>query len=184
MKTDLPFLSLGRLLSNHVVVRKGFNVVKRLPSADLVALHTECLTFVISKIAGFESQEKKASRSRALAMFKALVLCLAGVNGKEAAKIQAHLSSELRENAVTPVATAKAWEPYRSYEKRLFTLMSKDSSECPTNCTGRRGRDYADRAIFICCYNIFRYQSRSSEADWTYWQSQVRCRRIRWRRWK
>lgn len=79
------FVSLARLLSNHIVVRgRGFAIAKRLPTADLTKIHFDCVSWVAKKITTFESQERNASRNKALTIFKALPLFLLGAIGKEA----------------------------------------------------------------------------------------------------
>lgn len=126
-RSDAHFMALARLLSNHIVVRKGFSIVKRLPSRDLVSLHTASIDHVASKVATLESQDKNTSRNKALTMFKALTLCAAGLSGKEAASIHAHVVKAFESHSVTPSSTSKYWEPYRAYEKKLVSLMSKDT---------------------------------------------------------
>ena len=128
-RSDAHFMALARLLSNHIVVRKGFSIVKRLPSKDLVSLHTASIDHVASKVATLESQDKNTSRNKALTMFKALTLCAAGLTGKEAASIHAHVVKAFENHSVTPSTTSKYWEPYRAYEKRLVSLMSKDTGK-------------------------------------------------------
>ena len=84
-KSDNQFVNLARHLANHIVVRgRGFAITGRLPSKDLLNLHTEVLTYAVKKAAIFESQEKTASRNKVLGVFKALNLCILGMTGKEA----------------------------------------------------------------------------------------------------
>jgi cohesin complex subunit SA-1/2 len=128
-RSEKQFLSLARQLSNHIVIRKGFSIAQRLPSEDLVKLHTDCINYVAGKLATFESQERATSRNRALVMFKGLTLCTAGMSGKEAAAVHAHMDKTFKQYNVLPSTASKHWEPQRAYDKKLVSLMSKDSSE-------------------------------------------------------
>lgn len=86
VRTESCFIALARHLSNHLVLRgRGFAIVARLPSDDLVRLHKDLITYTLKKHKTLSDQEKHASKNKVLVMFKGLVHCLLGMTGKEAA---------------------------------------------------------------------------------------------------
>ena len=128
-RSEKQFLALARQLSNHIVIRKGFTIAQRLPSDDLVKLHNDCITYVAGKLATFESQERATSRNRALVMFKGLNFCTAGMTGKEAASVHAHMTKVFKQYSILPTSASKHWESQRAYDRKLVSLMSKDGSK-------------------------------------------------------
>lgn len=118
------------MLANHIVTRgKGFSIVERLDEKSLLEIHTALISFVTSKVANLQRQERHASRSKALQLYKGLALLMNGLTGKEAATIHSHLVRNMEENNVEASLAAASWEPYVSYEKKLITLMAKDNSK-------------------------------------------------------
>lgn len=78
-------MSLAKLLQSHVVTRgTKFAITARLPSEQLVDLHTDLIDHTAQKVETLDSQDRTTSKGRALVMFKALVLITLGMTGKEA----------------------------------------------------------------------------------------------------
>ena len=137
-------------MSSVTVRGAKFSITKRLPSEHVERIHTETLTHVIKKIAGFETNGQKAQKEKSMALFKALLAMLTTAEGREAAKMcviiacmrcvdhssclcsHAHMLETLETYSVQPSASGKLWEAQRSYAKRLNGLMVKGGSEFRT----------------------------------------------------
>ncbi|KAK4699710.1 cohesin complex subunit SA-1/2, partial [Phenoliferia sp. Uapishka_3] len=125
--SDERLVVISRLLSGAVVVRGAqLALVKRLRTVDHVQLHSDALAYIVKKFAVLREGKKKEASTRALSFFKALGNLLIGLDGQGALKVKVALDHLLDVNEITVLASAKAWEPVRGYQKRLTTAMSKD----------------------------------------------------------
>ncbi|KAL8292902.1 hypothetical protein RQP46_000596 [Phenoliferia psychrophenolica] len=120
-------VAVSRVLSGAVVVRGAqLALVKRLRTSDHVQLHTDALAYIIKRYAVLRDAKKKDASTRVLGFFKALGNLLIGLDGQGALKVKTSMDTLLEANEIVVLASAKAWEPVRGYQKRLATAMSKD----------------------------------------------------------
>lgn len=94
------------------------------------------LDYISRQISTYVKQEKASrskevkmrmakKRNQALGFFKVMILLLGPISGRDAIRIRSH-AEEVMEGTGAPVGATKAWDPYRTYEKRLVMVASRD----------------------------------------------------------
>ncbi|TFY80258.1 hypothetical protein EWM64_g3756 [Hericium alpestre] len=91
----------------------------------VVDIHTTSLTWLGERLATYERNKNKKARNKAILFFKLLRPLVAPVENRDVLRIKAHMDQVLALAKVEVSPTSAAWEPQRSYEKRLNTAMSK-----------------------------------------------------------
>lgn len=125
---EANFVGLARALSSALVVRGAHLAVSRaIPSASLLTLHEDGNAYVIRKAARAERASQTTAKARALVFYKGLAQLLVSANGRDAIKIKSAMDRLLEEEKIDVPPSAKAWEPQRSYEKRLVNIAAKSS---------------------------------------------------------
>jgi len=113
-----------------------FTILKQIHPSDVADLHISSIDYVSRQIGNAVKAEKngksKAAKERAqskiaqsVTFFRALINLLGPVTGRDAIKIREHLDEAVNSSGAK-VGLGKNWEAYRSYEKRLLTIASKD----------------------------------------------------------
>ncbi|PWN40799.1 hypothetical protein IE81DRAFT_348894 [Ceraceosorus guamensis] len=127
-ESENAFVNLARSLSGALVVRGAhLAVLKSVPSHALVELHTEGCEHVISKALRAEQAGNQALKARAIIFWKGLAQLLPSATGRDAIRIKAAMDKLLAEADIEVPPSAKAWEPQRSYEKRLVNIASRSA---------------------------------------------------------
>ncbi|KAG8960843.1 hypothetical protein FRC05_006541, partial [Tulasnella sp. 425] len=134
---DEHTLSLVKAMGAALVIRGAqLSIVQRLDGENVVTIHQELIAWVTKRIAQYEKSGNKKLRNAAIEFFHSLTQLLVSADSGDAAQIQEHLKQSLASSNLEPSATARFWEPLRSYEKRLSTIAAKDKEKAPTK--GRR----------------------------------------------
>lgn len=135
-------IALAKLLVSSLVVRGAqLSVVKRLDSHFVVSIHTTLVSWVCKRVASYESNGNKKARNKTILFFKVLVPLVTAVDTRDSFKVcvvvvslsatslpahsKAHLDQTLAQSKIAVPATAKAWDAYRVYEKRLQASKEK-----------------------------------------------------------
>ncbi|KAI3614191.1 mitotic cohesin complex [Moniliophthora roreri] len=119
-------VALARLLASCFVIRGSqLAVLRRLEAQYVVSVQTNLLTWIANQLATHQDSGDKKGLKTSLLFYRTLIPLVGSIESRDALKIKAHLDQVLAHAKVEP-ATTKAWEPYRAYEKRLGTVMSKD----------------------------------------------------------
>ncbi|CEH14396.1 Sister chromatid cohesion complex Cohesin, subunit STAG/IRR1/SCC3 [Ceraceosorus bombacis] len=127
-ESENAFVNLARSLSGALVVRGAhLAVLKSVPSHALVQLHTEGCEHVISKALRAEQAGNQALKARAIIFWKGLAQLLPSATGRDAIRIKAAMDKLLADADIEVPPSAKAWEPQRSYEKRLVNIASRSA---------------------------------------------------------
>ncbi|CCM03065.1 uncharacterized protein FIBRA_05185 [Fibroporia radiculosa] len=130
--TEDHTVALAKLLASCLVIRGAqLSIVRKLDGPHIVKIHTTALSWIGKKLVTYESSKNKKARNRAILFFKALLPLLSSVDSRDALTIKAHLDQVIAQGRLEISATAKPWDPYRAYEKRLATAMSKDKGNRP-----------------------------------------------------
>ncbi|KIJ37056.1 hypothetical protein M422DRAFT_61048 [Sphaerobolus stellatus SS14] len=133
-------VALARALTSCFVIRGAqLSVIKRLDGEHVVVVHLNSISWIVKKLAAYEATQNKKMIRRALHFFRALQQMLSTVESRDALKIKAHLDQAMAQAKLQPEAV-KIWDPYRSYEKRLFTSMSRDKNIPNPKTKSKRGR--------------------------------------------
>ncbi|PCH37402.1 hypothetical protein WOLCODRAFT_84248 [Wolfiporia cocos MD-104 SS10] len=103
-------------------------VIRKLDSQYIIAIHITSLSWMAKRLAAYESAKNKKSRNKAILFFKVLQPLVTGIDNRDALKIKAHLDQVIAQHKLDIPPTAKSWEPYRAYEKKLSTVLSKEKS--------------------------------------------------------
>ncbi|KAK7678058.1 hypothetical protein QCA50_018999 [Cerrena zonata] len=124
--TEEHSIALAKLLSTCFIIRGAqLSVVRRLDPKHVVEVHTSALTWIGKRLGAYEAAKNKKGRAKASAFFKCLTPLCAAIDGKDFLKIKAHLEQILAQAKVEVLPTAKAWDAYRAYDKRLTTGKDK-----------------------------------------------------------
>ncbi|KZT04963.1 uncharacterized protein LAESUDRAFT_702953 [Laetiporus sulphureus 93-53] len=122
-------IALGKVLASCLIIRGAqLAVVKKLEGQYVVDIHTTSLTWICKRLAAFESAKNKKARNKSISFFKVLLPLLSTVDNRDALTIKAHLDQVIAQYKLEISPTSKPWEPYRAYEKRLSSAMSKDKA--------------------------------------------------------
>ncbi|KAI9060084.1 hypothetical protein FKP32DRAFT_1578832 [Trametes sanguinea] len=132
-------IALAKALSPCLLIRGAqLSVVRRLDSKYVVDIHTRSLNWVGKRLAGYENAKNKKARNKCIMFFRVLLPLLSSIDNRDALKIKAHLDNVIAQAKLEISPTSKPWEPYRAYEKRLGTAISKEKGQ------GGRGRKRKD----------------------------------------
>ncbi|GBE83439.1 hypothetical protein SCP_0504880 [Sparassis crispa] len=127
VQTEEHSVALAKALTACLIMRGAqLSVVRRLDSKYVVEIHTALLSWIGKRLAACESAKNKKSRNKALLFFKVLHPLLVSIDNRDSLNIKAHLDQVLAQAKVEVLATAKAWESYRAYEKRLTASTAKE----------------------------------------------------------
>ncbi|KAG8914902.1 hypothetical protein FRC00_009816 [Tulasnella sp. 408] len=134
---DEHTLALVKAMSAALVIRGAqLSIVQRLDGENVVTIHQELVAWITKRIAQYEKSGNKKLRNAAIEFFHSLTQLLISADSADASQIQEHLKKSLDTSNLEPSATARFWEPLRSYEKRLSTIATKDKEKAPAK--GRR----------------------------------------------
>ncbi|KAI0657496.1 hypothetical protein C8Q70DRAFT_919344 [Cubamyces menziesii] len=137
--TEEHAIALAKALSACLLIRGAqLSVVRRLDSKHVVDIHTTSLNWAGKRLAAYDNAKNKKARNKCIMFFRVLLPLLSSIDQRDALKIKAHLDNVIAQSKVEISPTSKFWEPYRAYEKRLATAMSKDKG------AGARGRKRKD----------------------------------------
>ena len=120
-----------------------FTVLKQIHPSDVADLHISCIDYVGRRLAPVfkalhatgTGVKAKAAKERAstkvsqsLLFFRGLFQLVGPLTGRDAVRARAHAEEALQSagGKIGSDGSAKSWEPYRAYEKRLLTIASKD----------------------------------------------------------
>ncbi|KAF8607344.1 hypothetical protein BDV93DRAFT_488383 [Ceratobasidium sp. AG-I] len=143
-KSDANTVSLAKALSAVLVIRGAqLSILRRLDTTQVAIVHTSCVSWIVKKIAGYETMGNKNARNRAVAFFKSLVPLLGTVESTDAIRIKNHLDLTLNNAKIETPASSKVWEPLRAYDKRLITAMAKDKALAARIKTGAKKKSAA-----------------------------------------
>ncbi|KAI0672301.1 hypothetical protein C8Q78DRAFT_1026321 [Trametes maxima] len=132
-------IALAKALSACLLIRGAqLSVVRRLESKYVVDIHTTSLNWVGKRLATYEGAKNKKARNKCILFFRVLLPLLSSIDNHDSLKIKAHLDNVIAQAKLEISPTSKPWEPYRAYEKRLATAMSKEKG------VGGRGRKRKD----------------------------------------
>ncbi|KAJ1301134.1 hypothetical protein OPQ81_003546 [Rhizoctonia solani] len=138
-KSDANTIALAKALSGALIIRGAqLSVLRRLDTAQVANIHTTCISWIVTKISGYQTKGNKDARNRSVAFFKSLVWLLGTVESADAIRIKNHLDTTLSDAKIETPASSKVWEPLRAYEKRLITAMAKDKALTARIKTGRK----------------------------------------------
>ncbi|PWN46991.1 hypothetical protein IE53DRAFT_278454 [Violaceomyces palustris] len=126
--SEARMLSLSRQVGNALLVRgAGFVALKKVSSRFLVSLHLRATDTVVRRFQASGDVDKRSSK-RVPTLYKAMANLLMTATPSDAIKIKAGMDRSFREAKMEIPAFAKAWEPMRSYERRLVKVASKDET--------------------------------------------------------
>ena len=132
--------ALAKVIASAFVVQgTHFTVLRQINPTDAADLHLAALDYLSKKLLVYDKQmqprkspagknvKDNAMRrmAQALSFFKALILLLGPINSRDALRIRETLEKKIRDGGAK-VTASKAWEAYKAYERRLFTIISKD----------------------------------------------------------
>ncbi|KAI9597701.1 hypothetical protein BDF19DRAFT_463614 [Syncephalis fuscata] len=106
-------LTLARLLSSNM------------PSNSLVEFHSDGISFVISKMAGYHRVGNKRTKMDMLRYFRVLSVFTKSLSTSEATQILDFLTDTCKEHDIHPNGRVKAWDAYDSYVKQLTLAKEK-----------------------------------------------------------
>ncbi|CDO77437.1 hypothetical protein BN946_scf184857.g44 [Trametes cinnabarina] len=137
--TEEHAIALAKALTPCLLIRGAqLSVVRRLDSKHVVDIHIHSLNWLGKRLAGYENAKNKKARNRCITFFRVLLPLLSSIDNRDALKIKAHLDNVIAQAKLAISPTSKPWEPYRAYEKRLATAVSKEKG--PGN-KGRKRKD-------------------------------------------
>ncbi|KAI0356888.1 hypothetical protein OH77DRAFT_1423133 [Trametes cingulata] len=127
VNTEDHAIALAKALSACLLIRGAqLSIVRRLDSKYVIDIHTTSLNWAGKRLGGYETAKNKKSRNRCIKFFRVLLPLLSSVNNRDALQIKAHLDNVVAQAKLEVSPTSKFWEPYRAYEKRLATAISKE----------------------------------------------------------
>ncbi|KAG8957246.1 hypothetical protein FRC03_010340 [Tulasnella sp. 419] len=133
---DSHTLVLTKALSSALLIRGAqLAVVRRLDGEFVKEIHTSCITWIVKKIAHLEGINNKKRRNSAIEFFRVLLPLLGSLETRDATELKQHLDSALASAKLEPSATAKFWEPYRAYDRKLTGATTKEQK----TATGGKG---------------------------------------------
>ncbi|KAG8859678.1 hypothetical protein FRB96_004252 [Tulasnella sp. 330] len=120
-------VALAKALSSSAFLVRGaqLTIIRRLEGEYVVDVHTKLISWIVKKLAQYEKNGNKLSRNSSLELFHVLTPMLLSITKPDASAIQSHLANALASAKIEVSPSAKAWEPLRTYEKRLLTAVSK-----------------------------------------------------------
>ncbi|EGG13105.1 uncharacterized protein MELLADRAFT_86914 [Melampsora larici-populina 98AG31] len=126
--SEEQFLKVCKLLGSTIVIRGARLSIKSiLNSKSYITLHQELIEWVFNKIIEFQKNDLNELDKIAI-FFKGLVSLLIGMDGRSALKIKSLIDLSVEKDRIEIPATSKSWDPYRTYIKRLISIMAKDPS--------------------------------------------------------
>ncbi|EPQ32336.1 uncharacterized protein PFL1_00532 [Pseudozyma flocculosa PF-1] len=133
------FVSLSRQVANVLVVRGGgFTALKTIDPRCLVSLHKRASEYVAQKVAAAERSGNKGLKTRLPALYKGAANLLMNATPTDAVKIKTAMDRAYRAADVDIPPAAKAWEPQRSYERRLLKIAAKSTMFAKANGSQRQ----------------------------------------------
>ncbi|KAN0066163.1 cohesin complex subunit [Thecaphora frezii] len=132
--SEARFVSLSRQAANALVVRGGgFTAIKAIDPRCLISLHNRASEYVAQRVAAAERSGNKGLRSRMPMMYKGMAHLLMNASPTDAVKIKSAMDRAYRAANVEVPPSAKAWEPQRSYERRLLKIAAKSNMFAKAN---------------------------------------------------
>jgi len=134
--TEDHVIALAKTLIACTVVRGAqLSIVRKLESQSIIDIHTALISWIVKRIAAYETTKNKRDRQKSILFFKALQHLLTAIDPADALKIKTHLEKSVADAKLEIPPSSKRWDPYRSYEKKL----SKDKATGGTK-GGQRGK--------------------------------------------
>ncbi|SNX85606.1 related to Nuclear cohesin complex subunit [Melanopsichium pennsylvanicum] len=131
-QSEARFVSLSRQLANALVVRgAGFTALRKIDPRCLISLHSRASEHIAQKVAAAERNGNKKVKQRMPALYKGMANLLTTAIPTDAVKIKSAMDRAFRAANVQVPTTAKAWDGYRSYEKRLLKIAAKSALFAP-----------------------------------------------------
>ncbi|KAF9232626.1 hypothetical protein BU15DRAFT_90603 [Melanogaster broomeanus] len=125
-KDEERTVNLAKQLASCFIVRGAqLAVIRRLDSQYVVKTHKELLKETIKNISACEKVKNKKRLKTAVSFFKVLMPLLSAVESRDALAIKAHMDQLINDAKIEVKPTAKVWEPQRTYEKKLVSIMHK-----------------------------------------------------------
>ncbi|KAF8337116.1 uncharacterized protein EI90DRAFT_3044949 [Cantharellus anzutake] len=122
-------IGLAKAFGPVFVVRGAhLSITRRLDAPHVVEIHSAGLTWIIKRIAAYESSGNRTKKMQCIEFFRVLHALLTSVGSREASKIKSHLDKTLEASSLEIPPTSRGWDAARLYEKRLISAMSKDKS--------------------------------------------------------
>ncbi|KAG8986084.1 hypothetical protein FRB93_005518 [Tulasnella sp. JGI-2019a] len=133
-------VALAKALSSSALLVRGSQlaIIRRLEGEYVVDIHNSLVSWIVKKIAQYEKNGNKLSRNSSLEFFKVLTPMLLSITKADAAAIQTHLTDALAAVKIEVSPSAKAWDPLRTYEKRLVAATLKGKAKAPIK--GRKSK--------------------------------------------
>ncbi|WFD00990.1 cohesin complex subunit [Malassezia yamatoensis] len=121
--SEAHFVALARHLANATMLHgPGFSIVQAIDADPIVTLHVAGTQKVLEYWEDPSSDKKKIS-----VFYKGLIHLLVTVSPKSAMQIHATIHQRFSAAHIQPEASAKEWDAFFAYEKRLLTLAAKDA---------------------------------------------------------
>ncbi|KAH9813993.1 hypothetical protein DFH28DRAFT_329820 [Melampsora americana] len=123
--SEEQFIKVSKLLASSIVIRGARLSVKSiLDQQSYVILHNGLIDWALKQIIKFEKDFDRLDRFGVF--FKGLYSLMIGMDGRAALKIKSSIDLSLEKNEIEIPRNSKAWDPYRTYIKRLISIMAKD----------------------------------------------------------
>ncbi|KAH6910734.1 cohesin subunit [Coprinopsis sp. MPI-PUGE-AT-0042] len=138
-------VQLAKLLSQAFVIRgTQLSILRRLEPEHIVSIHTSLINWLVKRLSAHEKNKNKKLTKTSLLFFKVLAPLASGLQSGDALKIKAHMDQAFEQAKIEVPATAKDWEPQRSYEKRLDSAMTKEKGGTRARKGGKKKAAGAD----------------------------------------
>ena len=80
--------ALAKALVACVVIRGAqLSIVRRLDSRYVIEMHTKLISWIVRRIAGYETAKNKKERAKAISFFKALYHLLTAIDSRDASEM-------------------------------------------------------------------------------------------------
>ncbi|KAK0539390.1 cohesin complex subunit [Tilletia horrida] len=123
--SDANFLALCRAVSSIIVLRgRNLSILRAVSSSSLIQLHVGGIRYTVQKAKEGADEDIEVTTKRAPGFFRGLLHLLASMQARDALKIKTEMDKLIREAQLD--TAFKAWDPQRTYEKRLVGIVAKN----------------------------------------------------------
>ncbi|WVR08439.1 hypothetical protein IAU60_005494 [Kwoniella sp. DSM 27419] len=130
-------VALAKVISTAFTIHGNhFSILRQMNPSDVVDFHMASISYAMKAVNTYINQEKVAKKQEqksrcqrkrfvAFSYFKALILLLGPITGKDALSIKHHLDQEVTSLGLH-MGPNKGYEPYRAYDRKLVAIAARD----------------------------------------------------------